>query len=205
MIPDQRLPVFVANFVLMDYGTGAIFGCPGHDQRDLDFARKYGRPVTPVVLPPDTDPETFEIGNEAYVGDGTIFNSDFLDGLEVPDAKRMVIDRLVEMGVGESKITFRLRDWGASRQRYWGCPIPIIKCPSCDIVPVPKDQLPVTLPEDIELGKVGNPLDRHPTWKHVTCPKCGSAAVARDRHARHLCRQFLVFPAILLPEKRSAL
>ncbi|MGI9489519.1 MAG: leucine--tRNA ligase [Geminicoccaceae bacterium] len=176
LIPDQRLPVFVANFVLMDYGTGAIFGCPGHDQRDLDFARKYGRPVTPVVLPPDADPETFEIGNEAYVGDGTIFNSDFLDGLEVPDAKRMVIDRLVQMGVGESKITFRLRDWGASRQRYWGCPIPIIKCPSCDIVPVPKDQLPVTLPEDIELGKVGNPLDRHPTWKHVTCPKCGSAA-----------------------------
>ncbi|MEM8952025.1 MAG: leucine--tRNA ligase, partial [Pseudomonadota bacterium] len=176
LIPDQRLPIYVANFVLMDYGTGAIFGCPGHDQRDLDFARKYGRPVTPVVLPPDTDPETFEIGKEAYVGDGTIFNSDFLDGLSVPDAKRRVIDRLAEMDVGESKITFRLRDWGASRQRYWGCPIPIIKCPTCGIVPVPKDQLPVTLPDDIELGKVGNPLDRHPTWKHVTCPQCGGAA-----------------------------
>ena len=176
VIPDQRLPIFVANFVLMDYGTGAIFGCPGHDQRDLDFARKYGRPVTPVVLPPDTDPEIFEIGDEAYVGAGTIFNSGFLDGLDVPSAKRTIIQHLEELGVGQSKITFRLRDWGASRQRYWGCPIPIIKCPSCGIVPVPKDQLPVTLPEDIELGKVGNPLDRHPTWKHVTCPVCGGAA-----------------------------
>jgi len=176
LIPDQRLPVYIANFVLMDYGTGAIFGCPGHDQRDLDFARKYGRPVTPVVLPPDTDPATFEIGNEAYVGDGTIFNSAFLDGMDVPSAKRTVIQHLEEMGVGESKITFRLRDWGVSRQRYWGCPIPIIRCPTCGIVPVPKDQLPVTLPKDIELGKVGNPLDRHPTWKHVTCPSCGGHA-----------------------------
>ncbi|MGI9502313.1 MAG: leucine--tRNA ligase [Geminicoccaceae bacterium] len=175
LIPDQCLPIYVANFVLMDYGTGAIFGCPGHDQRDLDFARKYGRPVTPVVLPPDTDPETFEIGNEAYVGDGTIFNSDFLDGMDVPSAKRTVIQHLEEMGVGEGEITFRLRDWGVSRQRYWGCPIPIIKCSTCDIVPVPKDQLPVTLPEDIELGKVGNPLDRHRSWRHVTCPTCGGA------------------------------
>ncbi|MGI9435548.1 MAG: leucine--tRNA ligase, partial [Geminicoccaceae bacterium] len=133
--PEQRLPIYVANFVLMDYGTGAIFGCPGHDQRDLDFARKYSRPVTPVVLPPDADPETFEIRDEAYVGDGTLFNSDFLDGLDVPDAKRGVIERLEEIGVGEGKITFRLRDWGVSRQRYWGCPIPIIKCPACNIVP----------------------------------------------------------------------
>ncbi len=174
--PAQRLPIFVANFVLMDYGTGAIFGCPGHDQRDLDFARKYSRPVTPVVLPRDADPAAFEIGDEAYTGDGTLFNSDFLNGLKVPDAKRKVIDHLEEMGVGEAKITFRLRDWGVSRQRYWGCPIPIVKCPDCGIVPVPKDQLPVTLPEDIELGKVGNPLDRHPTWKHVACPACGTAA-----------------------------
>ncbi|MEM7043086.1 MAG: leucine--tRNA ligase [Pseudomonadota bacterium] len=177
LIPDQRLPIYVANFVLMDYGTGAIFGCPGHDQRDLDFARKYGRPVTPVVLPPDTDPETFEIGAEAYVGDGKIFNSEFLDGLDVPTAKRTVIQHLEELSVGEGKITFRLRDWGVSRQRYWGCPIPIVNCPSCGIVPVPKEQLPVELPKDIELGKVGNPLDRHPTWKHVACPKCGGAAV----------------------------
>jgi leucyl-tRNA synthetase len=176
LVPDQRLPIYVANFVLMDYGTGAIFGCPGHDQRDLDFARKYGRPVTPVVLPPDADPKTFEIGDEAYVGPGTIFNSEFLDGLDVPAAKSMVIQHLKELGVGKSKTTFRLRDWGVSRQRYWGCPIPIIKCPTCGIVPVPKDQLPVTLPEDIELGQVGNPLDRHPSWKHVTCPECGEAA-----------------------------
>ena len=176
LIPDQRLPIYVANFVLMDYGTGAIFGCPGHDQRDLDFARKYGRPVTPVVLPPDADPETFAIGDEAYVGPGTIFNSQFLDGLDVSAAKRTVITHLNDLGVGKSKITFRLRDWGVSRQRYWGCPIPIIKCTTCGIVPVPKEQLPVRLPEDIELGQVGNPLDRHPTWKQVTCPKCGGAA-----------------------------
>jgi len=173
---DQRLPIFVANFVLMDYGTGAIFGCPGHDQRDLDFARKYGRPVTPVVLPPDAEPATFEIGDEPYVGDGTIFNSEFLDGLDVPSAKRKVIDRLEEMGIGKAKITFRLRDWGVSRQRYWGCPIPIVKCDDCGVVPVPKDELPVTLPDDIELGKVGNPLDRHPTWKYVACPVCGADA-----------------------------
>ncbi len=176
LIPDQRLPVYVANFVLMDYGTGAIFGCPGHDQRDLDFARKYGRPVTPVVLPEGADPETFTIGEEAYVGPGKIFNSDFLDGLDVPDAKRAVIRRLEEMDAGEGKITFRLRDWGVSRQRYWGCPIPIVKCQSCGILPVPRDQLPVTLPDDIELGKVGNPLDRHPSWKHVACPNCGGEA-----------------------------
>jgi leucyl-tRNA synthetase len=176
LIPEQRLPLFIANFVLMDYGTGAIFGCPGHDQRDLDFARKYRLPVTPVVLPPDADPETFAIDGEAYVGDGTIINSGFLDGLDVATAKRTVIRHLEEMGVGEGRITFRLRDWGVSRQRYWGCPIPIIKCQQCGIVPVPRDQLPVTLPEDIELGKVGNPLDRHPTWKHVACPTCGGGA-----------------------------
>jgi len=176
LIPDQRLPIYVANFVLMDYGTGAIFGCPAHDQRDLDFARKYGRPVTPVVLPPKTDPEGFEIGDEAYVGDGSIFNSGFLDGLDVPSAKRTVIQHLEELGVGRQKITFRLRDWGVSRQRYWGCPIPIIKCRSCGAVPVPRDQLPVRLPDDIELGKVGNPLDRHPSWKQVDCPACGKAA-----------------------------
>ncbi|MGI9493953.1 MAG: leucine--tRNA ligase, partial [Geminicoccaceae bacterium] len=174
--PDQRLPIYVANFVLMDYGTGAIFGCPGHDQRDLDFARRYGRPVTPVVLPPDADPESFEIGDEAYIGDGTIFNSEFLNDLDVPSAKRKVIDRLEAMDVGKAKITFRLRDWGVSRQRYWGCPIPIVKCEACGIVPVPKDELPVTLPDDIELGKVGNPLDHHPTWKHVACPACGADA-----------------------------
>ncbi len=174
--PDQRLPVYVANFVLMDYGTGAIFGCPAHDQRDLDFARKYGRPVTPVVLPPDADPARFTIADEAYVGDGRLFNSGFLDGLDVPGAKRRVIDWLAGQGHGESRVTYRLRDWGVSRQRYWGCPIPIIHCQRCGIVPVPHAELPVTLPQDVELAGSGNPLARHPTWKHVACPACGGAA-----------------------------
>ncbi len=171
-----ELPVYVANFVLMEYGTGAIFGCPAHDQRDLEFARKYGLPVKPVVLPPGADPATFEIGGEAFVGDGTLFNSAFLDGLPVPEAKARIIAFLEEHGLGRREITYRLRDWGVSRQRYWGCPIPVIHCDSCGIVPVPRDQLPVTLPYDVDFSKPGNPLDRHPTWKHVDCPKCGRAA-----------------------------
>jgi leucyl-tRNA synthetase len=175
-VADLELPVYVANFVLMEYGTGAIFGCPAHDQRDLDFARKYNLRVVPVVCPKGADAASVEIGDVAFVGDGTLMNSEFLDGLDVGSAIAKVIDRLVEMGVGERAINYRLRDWGVSRQRYWGCPIPIIHCEGCGVVPVPLDQLPVTLPEDIELGKAGNPLDRHPTWKHVDCPKCGAAA-----------------------------
>ncbi|MCB1831932.1 MAG: leucine--tRNA ligase [Geminicoccaceae bacterium] len=170
------LPVYVANFVLMDYGTGAIFGCPAHDQRDLDFARKYGRPVTPVVLPPDADPARFEVGTEAYVGDGTIFNSGFLDGLSVPAAKARIIDHLEEEGLGERQVTWRLRDWGVSRQRYWGCPIPVIHCDDCGVVPVPRDQLPVRLPEDVDFDKPGNPLDRHEGFLRCDCPKCGRPA-----------------------------
>jgi leucyl-tRNA synthetase len=160
----------------MAYGTGAIFGCPAHDQRDLEFARKYGRPVLPVVLPPGEDPTTFEIGDEAYLGDGTMINSGFLDGLDVAAAKRRVIEHLERQGIGAAEITYRLRDWGVSRQRYWGCPIPVIHCAACGIVPVPHEDLPVTLPEDIELGRPGNPLDHHPTWKHVDCPRCGRPA-----------------------------
>ncbi len=175
-IADLKLPIYVANFVLMEYGTGAIFGCPAHDQRDLDFARKYNLRVVPVVCPKGTDAASVEIGDVAFVGDGTLMNSEFLDGLDVGGAIATVIDRLVKMGVGERAINYRLRDWGVSRQRYWGCPIPIIHCDDCGVVPVPLDRLPVTLPEDIELGKAGNPLDRHPTWKHVDCPKCGAAA-----------------------------
>lgn len=175
--PSWELPVYAANFVLMEYGTGAIFGCPGHDQRDLDFARKYGLPVRPVVLPKGQDPETFVIGNEAYVGDGTIFNSDFLNGLGVDEAKSQVIARLAEMGTGEGTVTYRLRDWGVSRQRYWGCPVPVIHCASCGAVPVPEADLPVALPEDVDFDKPGNPLDRHPTWKHTSCPSCGKDAV----------------------------
>jgi leucyl-tRNA synthetase len=176
LMPDQELPVYVANFVLLGYGTGAIFGCPAHDQRDLEFARKYGRPVVPVVLPPGEKPERFAIGAEAYVGDGTLINSDFLDGLDVAAAKRRVIEELERRGIGAGEVSYRLRDWGVSRQRYWGCPIPVIHCAACGIAPVPREQLPVTLPPDIELGRPGNPLDHHPTWKHVACPRCGGAA-----------------------------
>ncbi|MFL5334480.1 MAG: leucine--tRNA ligase [Geminicoccaceae bacterium] len=171
--PDWLLPVYVANFVLMEYGTGAIFGCPAHDQRDLDFARRYGLPVIPVVLPPDADPERFEIGNEAYVGEGRLFRSRFLDGLDVENAKRRVIAELEALGNGTGETTWRLRDWGVSRQRYWGCPIPVIHCENCGVVPVPRAQLPVVLPEDVDFSRPGNPLERHPTWGRVACPACG--------------------------------
>jgi leucyl-tRNA synthetase len=178
--PGVKLPVYAANFVLMGYGEGAIFGCPAHDQRDLDFARKYGLPVIPVVAPKGTDPATFEVGTEAFLekeGDNTVLiNSDFLDGMSVPEAKAEIARRMETMGIGERKVNFRLRDWGVSRQRYWGCPIPVIHCSSCGIVPVPKDQLPVTLPEDVTFDKPGNPLEHHPTWKHVDCPSCGKPA-----------------------------
>ncbi|MCF4167524.1 leucine--tRNA ligase [Zavarzinia compransoris] len=174
--PDETLPVYVANFVLMDYGTGAVFGCPAHDQRDLDFARKYGLEVTPVVLPPGEDPASFAVGTEAYTGDGTLYNSDFLNGLGTAEAKTAAIARVKELGAGEGTVTYRLRDWGVSRQRYWGAPIPVIHCDACGIVPVPDDQLPVTLPDDVSFDQPGNPLDRHPTWKHVACPTCGKPA-----------------------------
>jgi leucyl-tRNA synthetase len=175
-LPDATFPVWIANFVLMEYGTGAIFGCPAHDQRDLEFARKYGLPVLPVVLPPGADPATFRIGEEAYVGPGTIFQSDFMDGLDVEAAKSAAIERLEELGMGEGEVNWRLRDWGVSRQRYWGCPIPVVHCPACGVVPVPDDQLPVVLPEDVSFDRPGNPLDHHPTWKHVLCPACGQPA-----------------------------
>ncbi len=178
-IEDVELPVYVANFVLMEYGTGAIFGCPAHDQRDLDFARKYALTVTPVVVPGDTDTATFEIGDEAFKGDGLIANSDFLDGMSVDEAKQAVAERMEQTNRGKREINYRLRDWGVSRQRYWGCPIPVVHCPDCGIVPVPKAELPVRLPDDVDLSKPGNLLDHHPSWKHTTCPGCGAAA-ARD-------------------------
>ncbi len=170
------LPVYVANFVLMEYGTGAIFGCPAHDQRDLDFARKYGLPVRPVVCPDGTDPGGFVIGATAYTGPGRLIHSRFLDGLPVEAAKKSAAARLEMMGAGGPAVSFRLRDWGISRQRYWGCPIPIIHCDGCGTVPVPASQLPVMLPEDVEFDQPGNPLDRHPRWKHVSCPACGKPA-----------------------------
>jgi leucyl-tRNA synthetase len=255
---NWRLPVYVANFVLMEYGTGAIFGCPAHDQRDLDFVNKYGLGNTPVVCPPDADPKTFVITDTAYDGDGRMINSRFLDGMTIEQAKEEVAKRLENMTlpsphlsppagrgrttssdgqpdenshlsplagrgrpterseggrvrgsiresalvespphpgplpasgereqsragggqqpVGERKVNFRLRDWGISRQRYWGCPIPVIHCPKCGVVPVPDQDLPVVLPEDVSFDKPGNALDHHPTWKHVACPRCGGQA-----------------------------
>ncbi len=175
-LPEVKLPVYIANFVLMEYGTGAIFGCPAHDQRDLDFARKYGLSVIPVVLPPEAEAATFEIADEAYTGEGRAFNSGFLDGLAVDEAKRAAIDKLAAQGDGEGTVQYRLRDWGISRQRYWGCPIPVIHCPACGPQPVPADQLPVTLPDDVTFDRPGNPLAHHPNWKKTTCPGCGGAA-----------------------------
>ena len=175
-IKKKTLPLYVANFVLMEYGTGAIFGCPAHDQRDLDFAQKYGLEVTPVILPPNTEAKTFKIEQEAYTGTGTCINSAFLNGLTIKEAKAEVADRLENQGVGHREINFRLRDWGISRQRYWGCPIPVIHCDNCGMLPVPKEELPVLLPDDVTIDCTGNPLDKHPTWKHVNCPKCGKAA-----------------------------
>ncbi len=175
-LPGVTFPVWIANFVLMEYGTGAIFGCPAHDQRDLDFARKYGLRVMPVVLPPDADPSSFAVDNEAYVGPGRIFQSGFMDGLDVEAAKRAAIRELERLGVGHGEVNWRLRDWGVSRQRYWGCPIPVIHCESCGVVPVPTEQLPVRLPDDVTFDRPGNPLDHHPSWKHVNCPTCGRPA-----------------------------
>ncbi|MEL6363514.1 MAG: leucine--tRNA ligase [Pseudomonadota bacterium] len=176
-VEGRRLPVFIANFILMHYGTGAIFGCPGHDQRDHDFAAKYGLDIIPVVLPAGEDARTFSVAEEPYVGPGSIFNSGFLDGMGVEDAKAEIIRRIEERGEGEGTTNYRLRDWGVSRQRYWGCPIPIVHCETCGVVPVLKDQLPVTLPGEADFSEPGNPLDRHPTWKHVNCPACGRPAL----------------------------
>lgn len=180
--PTWTIPVYVANFVLMEYGTGAIFGCPAHDQRDLDFVNKYGLGNVPVVCPEGQDPGTFVVTDVAYDGDGRMINSRFLDGMTIAQAKQDVAKRLEgelrgNAPVGERQVNFRLRDWGISRQRYWGCPIPVIHCPTCDVVPVPASDLPVVLPDDVTFDKPGNALDHHPTWKHVNCPQCGGKAL----------------------------
>ena len=174
----RRVPVYAANFVLMGYGEGAVFGCPAHDQRDLDFARKYGLDVIPVVA--RKGEEDVEIGSEALLDKDQaavhLINSDFLNGMSVDEAKEEVASRLEAMGVGERTTNYRLRDWGVSRQRYWGCPIPFIHCDECGVVEVPMADLPVVLPDDVTFDKPGNPLDRNEKWKSVSCPKCKGPA-----------------------------
>ncbi|MGA0948229.1 MAG: leucine--tRNA ligase [Candidatus Puniceispirillaceae bacterium] len=178
--PAIKLPIHIANFVLMDYGTGAIFGCPAHDQRDLDFANAYGLKILPVVLPDGEDAANFSVSDTAYTGPGKLFNSGAWNGLDIEAGKAAAIAAITAANAGSGETTYRLRDWGVSRQRYWGCPIPIIHCGDCGPVPVPEKDLPVTLPEDVDFAGSGNPLSRHPSWKHTSCPKCGKAA-AREQ------------------------
>ncbi|CAN2142194.1 Leucyl-tRNA ligase [Wolbachia pipientis] len=187
---DKELPLYIANFVLMEYGEGAIFGCPAHDQRDFEFAQKYNLPIIPVIssahlgVIPARDQNSYngsqcqatQMIKEAYTGDGTMFNSEFLNGLMVSEAKEAIVKKFEEKKIGKKTINYRLHDWGVSRQRYWGCPIPIIYCKDCGTVPVPEKDLPVVLPIDVEFTSGGNPLDKHPTWKFVDCPKCGKQA-----------------------------
>jgi leucyl-tRNA synthetase len=175
-LPNATFPVWIANFVLMEYGTGAIFGCPAHDQRDFEFATAYRLPIPPVVVPEGEDAGSFRLTDGPYDGPGRIANSGFLDGLTTDAARKAAIAALEASGAGRGVVNWRLRDWGISRQRYWGCPIPIIHCGRCGVVPVPADQLPIRLPDDVSFDRPGNPLDHHPSWKHVACPQCGGPA-----------------------------
>jgi leucyl-tRNA synthetase len=174
-IKNKKIPIYVSNFILMDYGTGAIFGCPAHDQRDLEFAIKYKLEILPVVSPSQS--KNIIIKDEAYIDDGFIINSDFLNNLKIEDAKNKIIKIIEEKKIGNSKIIYRLKDWGISRQRYWGCPIPILYREDGKIILVPEKDLPVKLPKDIDLNNPGNPLENHPTWKHTVCPETGMKAI----------------------------
>ena len=176
-IKDKKIPVFVANFVLMDYGTGAIFGCPAHDQRDLDFAKKYNLEIIEVVTEDESKTKDFNKLNQAYTLDGTLINSDFLNGLTIESAKTKIVEMIEQKKIGQKKISFRLKDWGVSRQRYWGCPIPMIYLEDGSVVPVDKSELPIKLPEDIDLNKSGNPLENHPTWKKTKEKMTGKPAI----------------------------
>ena len=198
----MKLPVYVANFIVMGYGTGAIFGCPAHDQRDLDFARKYGRPVVPVVLPPGADPKTFAIGAEAYVGEGTMINSEFLDGLTIEAAKDKIASLLEERGIGARKVNYRLRDWLISRQRYWGCPIPVIHCEKDGIVPVPLRPAAGEAARGRRLRQAGQPARPPPHLEARDMPQVRAAGGARDRHHGHLRRQLLVSVPLHRPQGR---
>ncbi len=179
-VDTWELPLYVANFVMMDYGTGAIFGCPAHDQRDMEFALSQGLPVKVVVIPKDADPVLFTAALEssriAFDGDGVVIHSAFLDGLDSATAKHAAITQLEKTERGYSHVQYRLRDWGVSRQRYWGCPIPVIHCPNCGVVPVPESDLPVILPQDVIITGAGNLLDSHYKWKYVECPSCQGQA-----------------------------
>ena len=172
---NKKIPIYVGNFILMDYGTGAIFGCPAHDQRDLEFAQKYNLEIIAVVSPEKSKP--IKITNQAYTDDGYIVNSDFLNDLKINDAKKNIVKKIEEKNIGSSKVIYRLKDWGISRQRYWGCPIPIMYREDGKIVLVPQKDLPVKLPKDIDFSKPGNPLENHPTWKYTKCPETGMKAV----------------------------
>ena len=191
--PAWQLPVYVANFILMDYGTGAIFGCPAHDQRDLDFVNKYGLGNTPVVCPPGQDAKSFVITDTAYDGDGTLINSRFLDGMTVPQAQEEVAKRLEQekrggRPVAQRQVNYRLRDWGISRQRYWGCPIPIIHCETCGVVPVPASDLPVKLPDDVDLRPPRQSARPPSDLEERRLPAMRQAGAARDRHHGHVRR-----------------
>ena len=175
---NLKIPIVIANFVLMDYGTGAVYGCPAHDQRDFELVQNTkGLELLQVVT--SSHRHEINLENEAYIylNDDIMINSTFLDGLTVQEARTKIINKFEELGIGKREINYRLRDWGVSRQRYWGCPIPVIYCQSCGAVPVPSKDLPVELPKDVSFDMPGNPLDRHPSWKHVDCPKCLSKAV----------------------------
>mgnify|MGYP001500938672 CR=1 FL=1 len=176
-VKGKKIPIFIANFVLKEYGLGAIFGCPAHDQRDLDFAREYDLDVIPVVKPSNIKGDIIKIEKEAFINDGTMINSYFLDGLEVEKAKEKIIKEIEDKKIGQRKTNYKLRDWGISRQRFWGCPIPIIYREDGKVLTVEKEDLPITLPEDIDFSLGGNPLENHPTWKYTTCKKTGMKAI----------------------------